>query len=117
MPLLQQVDIKRNIYNNTAYKGSGFSSSRLPKAYYQGGVIDFASIGNLINENRDLINSGINTVSQVVDLGKAMHDTVKASKELGQIKSNNKKRSSNHTFTSEQEERLKSFAGNGFKQI
>ena len=122
MPLLQQVDIERNLYKNTAFKGSGFSN-RLPKAYHQGGTVDFASITNLINENRDLIKSGMNTMGQVVDFGKAINDTVKSSKELQKIKeineirSKSKKKSSDYTFTPEQEERLKSFAGNGFKSI
>jgi hypothetical protein len=118
MPLLQIVDIDRNAYKNTAFKGSGFQ--KLPKAYYQGGIIDFASIANLINENRDLIKSGINTASQVVDFAKAMDKTVKSSKELQKIeevKSINKKKRSDYTFTPEQEERFKSFAGNGFKII
>jgi hypothetical protein len=118
MPLQQKVDIERNVYKNTAFKGSGFP--KLPKAYYQGGMIDFASIGNVINENRDLIQSGINTASQVVDFAKAMEKTVKSSKELPKIeevKSINKKKRSDYTFTPEQDERFKSFAGSGFKKI
>ena len=120
MPLLQKVDIERNVYKNTAFKGAGFTKTILPKAYYQGGIIDFASIGNLINENRDLIKSGIDTTGQVVDLAKAINETVKSSKELQKIeevKSIKKKRTSDYTFTPEQEQRLKSFAGNGFKLI
>ena len=74
MPLLQKVDIDRNLYKNTAFKGSGFSN-KLPKAYYQGGFIDLASIGNLINDNKDLIQSGINTVGKVAELGKAINDS------------------------------------------
>jgi hypothetical protein len=117
MPLLQKVDIERNLYKNTAYTGSGLSN-KLPKAYYQGGIIDFASLSNLINENKDLIKSGINTIGQVVDFGKAVNDTVKSSKELEKLKAIKKKSSSSdYTFTPEQEERFKSFAGNGFKLI
>lgn len=118
MPLLQKVDIDRNAYKNTAFKGAGFH--KLPKAYYEGGIIDFASIGNLINENRDLIKSGINTASQVFDFAKAMDKTVKSSKELPKIekvKPININKRGDHIFTPEQEDRFKSYAGSGFKII
>jgi hypothetical protein len=116
MPLLQRVDIERNLYKDTPFRGSGFLN-RLPKAYQQGGVIDFASIGQLINDNRDLIKSGMNTISQAVDLGKAINDTVKSSKELEKIKEIKSKKKSDYTFTPEQYERIKSIVGNGFKEI
>jgi hypothetical protein len=120
MPVLQRVDGERNLYKNTAFKGNGFSN-KLPKAFYQGGFIDFPSTGNLINENKDLIKSGINTIDQIADFGKAVKDTVKTSKELEKLERINeiksKKKSSNYSFTPEQEERFKSFAGNGFKII
>ena len=116
MPIIQEVDNNRNLYKNTAFKtGNGFTN-KLPKAYHQGGFVDFTSIANLINNNKDLIKS-------TVDLGKAIHDTVKTSQELKKIKSNNNNnnkssvKKTEYTLTPEEEKRFNSFAGNGFKKI
>ncbi len=91
MPILFENDRKRNPYKNTLYQGQGFQKT--PKAFYEidtdeddehyGGWIDLGSIisnmGNFVKDNKDTIQSVASTAGKVVDLGKAINETIKAS--------------------------------------
>jgi hypothetical protein len=135
MPILFENDRKRNPYKNTLYQGQGFQKT--PKAFYEsdtddddglngvqrsnyGVFIDLGSIisnvGKLVNDNKDTIQSVASTAGKVVDLGKAINETIKTSKENNRKAEQVKKLSTNSkkqkkTLTPEQDAVL---IGEGF---
>jgi hypothetical protein len=147
MPYVQEIDKKRllNRNVNTLYSGSGFTiQTKIPKAYLQsnatgqpllfneaveiagktsnGGFIDLSTVAQVINDNKDLIQSGISTVGKVVDLGKTISDVSKSYKELEKIKELNKRNKKEkevkvHVMTPEQEERFMKHMGRGFAKV
>ena len=121
MVIQQNIDKQRNPYKHTLYAGTGFSY-KTSKAYYNGGFIDLASITNagktaaeFVQNNKDLIQTGVSTVGKVIDLGKSISESVKKSKEVEQIKElrAKKKPKIEYKFTPEQEERMQKL-GSGF---
>lgn len=121
MPIVQEVDRKRNLYKNTLYSGGG-----APKTY-NGGFIDLSTLVNVgksavdfVSNNKDLIQSGVSTVGKFVDLGKSISDTVKTSNKIRDIRQDSKDRKdrkdrkeAQHTITPEMEEKLRKL-GSGF---
>src|SRR5829696_10523152 len=138
MPMIQEIDKRRNLYKNTLYTGRGLYHSgfavKTSKAYYEGGqlltselgsgFLDLASIVNagktaaeFVQNNKDLIQTGVSTVGKIVDLGKSIDDTVKKSKEIEQIKelrAKSKKPKTEYKFTPEQEDKMRKL-GQGFQ--
>jgi len=142
MPILFENDRKRNPYKNTLYQGQGFQKT--PKAFYDsdtddddelnevlrsnyGGFIDLSSIisnvGKLVNDNKETIQSVASTAGKVVDLGKSINETIKASNEHKKVKQIQNLQNSNpsalnsiqkKTLTPEQDAVL---IGNGFENF
>ncbi len=122
MPLVQAVDEKRskNMYKGTMYRGNGFLH-KTPKAYLQrqGEIIDLSSIVNFVKDNKDLLNSGVDTVNNLATMGKTIAETVKSRNEaevakVKELRQKNKKTKKEEKMTAEQEEKLKESMGNGF---
>jgi alpha-D-ribose 1-methylphosphonate 5-triphosphate diphosphatase PhnM len=87
-----------------------------------GGFIDLSTVAQVINDNKDLIQSGISTVGKVVDLGKTISDVSKSYKELEKIKELNKRNKKEekeivHIMTPDQEERFMKYMGRGFAKV
>src|SRR5829696_853974 len=134
MPMIQEIDKRRNLYKNTLYTGRGLYRSGTSKAYNEGGqlltselgsgFLDLASIVNagktaaeFVQNNKDLIQTGVSTVGKIVDLGKSIDDTVKKSQEIEQIKelrAKSRKPKTEYKFTPEQEDKMRK-VGLGFQ--
>src|SRR5438093_10121859 len=101
MPFVQNIYRKKFSQNHPIYRGSGILvKSPLPfkplnnrQLYFEGGFIDFGSIINagktaidFVQNNKDLIQSGVSTVGEVASMAKGISDAVKSSKDLEQLK-------------------------------
>lgn len=129
MPIIQHIDKKRQLYKNTLYNKNEVVEAHTGGFINVSGLASLPSVLsavtpalNFVNDNKDLINSGITTVSKAIDLGKNINDTVKMSKEIEKIRALNLQRQQTvkqkqHEFTPEQEAALRSIAianGSGF---
>src|SRR5438093_9245640 len=127
MPAVQFIDRKKFSSTHPIYRGSGIvTKSSLPfkplnnrQLYFEGGFIDFGSIINagksaieLVQNNKDLIQSGVSTIGEVASLAKGISDAVKSSRDLEQLKTIKeiqrikKKKKLDYELSPEQEERL-----------
>src|SRR5438093_1666196 len=101
MPAVQFIDRKKFSSTHPIYRGSGIvTKSSLPfkplnnrQLYFEGGFIDFGSIINagktaidFVQNNKDLIQSGVSTVGEVASMAKGISDAVKSSNELSKLK-------------------------------
>ena len=128
MPAVQFIDRKKFSSTHPIYRGSGIvTKSSLPfkplnnrQLYFEGGFIDFGSIINagktaidFVQNNKDLIQSGVSTIGEVASMAKGISDAVKSSKDLEQLKTikemRKKKKSKNEDYqlSDAQEEQLK----------
>ncbi len=145
MPLVMPVDYDKFSQSHPFYKGSGISKLKIKNnnnkhPFYHssfarsksGGLLNYndiisgaSKVINAIQDNKDLIQSGMSTISAVADATKAVSDTVKSSKDAEAINIRNKKakkskdNSDNDKFTPEQEAKMRNlgFIGNGFAKI
>ncbi len=119
MPLIHDIDRVKFTQHKPLYKGSGVPFKPLNnKQMYlprNGGLIDFGNILNMIQDNKDLISSGVNTVGNIASAVKSVSDTVKKAKELEEVKTikDKKKKNKEIEITDAQRETLKSI-GDGF---
>ena len=94
MPILQEIDKTQNPYMRTLYYGNGFQKT--PKAFYDSdtdddeysgsGFMDLVSaVGRFVGDNKDTIQAIAYTAGKVLDTGKAISETVKASNEVKKL--------------------------------
>jgi hypothetical protein len=142
MPIIQKQVDKNKFHQSHPiyyvgqgrYKGGSLAtpSSKLHPIYLhrpkEGGFFNLSSIvdtakniGEVINTNKDTIQSVASTIGSVADAGKAISETIKTSKELEKLKTVQEQRNKNKKKTKvelspEQLERIKK-VGNGFMKF
>ncbi len=131
------VDYDKFSQSHPIYRGSGFNKLKIKSInnkhpiYHSksGGLINDIISGaskfiNAIQDNKDLIQSGMSTASSVANAVEAVSNAAKSSKDAEAIEIRNKKakkqqQNSDEKFTPEQEAKMRNlgFIGQGFVKI